>query len=78
MMALFKERGINPAAGCLPVFIQMPILIGFYHAISRMNNTPEINLGRFLRVCISRTKYYPSSSCRYYAINRFTYWPSNG
>lgn len=48
MMALFKERGINPAAGCLPVFIQMPILIGFYHAISRMNNTPEINLGEFL------------------------------
>ena len=47
MMALYKERGINPAAGCLPVFIQMPILIGFYHAISRMNNTPEINLGRF-------------------------------
>ena len=26
----------------------MPILIGFYHAISRMNNTPEINLGSFL------------------------------
>ena len=47
MMALYKERGINPAAGCLPVFIQMPILIGFYHAISRMNSTPEINLGDF-------------------------------
>jgi len=48
MMALFKERGVNPAAGCLPIFIQTPILIGFYHAISRMNNTPEINLGSFL------------------------------
>ncbi|WP_369758007.1 membrane protein insertase YidC [Paenisporosarcina sp. HGH0030] len=48
MMALFKEKGVNPAAGCLPVVIQMPILIGFYHAISRMNNTPEINLGSFL------------------------------
>lgn len=48
MMALFKEKGVNPAAGCLPVFIQMPILIGFYHAISRMNNTPEINLGDFV------------------------------
>ena len=34
--------------GCLPVLIQMPILIGFYHAISRMNATPEINLGTFL------------------------------
>ena len=48
MMALYKDRNINPAAGCLPIFIQMPILIGFYHAISRMNNTPEINLGDFL------------------------------
>ncbi len=48
MMGLFKDRGVNPAAGCLPIFIQMPILIGFYHAISRMNNTPEINLGDFL------------------------------
>ena len=48
MMALFKEKGVNPAAGCLPVVIQMPILIGFYHAISRMNSTPEINLGTFL------------------------------
>ena len=48
MMALFKDKGVNPAAGCLPVVIQMPILIGFYHAISRMNSTPEINLGSFL------------------------------
>ncbi|MGI2328449.1 membrane protein insertase YidC [Planococcus sp. YIM B11945] len=48
MMALFQEKGVNPMAGCLPVIIQMPVLIGFYHAISRMNNTPEINLGSFL------------------------------
>lgn len=48
MMALFQEKGVNPMAGCLPVVIQMPILIGFYHAISRMNNTPAIDLGTFL------------------------------
>ncbi|WP_425434998.1 membrane protein insertase YidC [Paenisporosarcina indica] len=48
MMALFKSKGVNPAAGCLPVVIQMPILIGFYHAISRMNSTEEINLGSLL------------------------------
>src|SRR5690242_13600519 len=27
-MALYKERGINPAAGCFPLLIQMPILFG--------------------------------------------------
>ncbi|RNF39936.1 membrane protein insertase YidC [Planococcus salinus] len=48
MMAMFQEKGVNPMAGCLPVLIQMPILIGFYHAISRMNATPEIDLGTFL------------------------------
>ncbi len=48
MMALMQNSGVNPAAGCFPVLIQMPILIGFYHAISRMNATPEIDLGTFL------------------------------
>ncbi len=47
MQKVMSERKINPAAGCLPILIQMPILIGFYHAINRMNLTPEINLGNF-------------------------------
>lgn len=48
MMALMKTSGVNPMAGCLPMVIQMPILIGFYHAISRMNATPAFDLGSFL------------------------------
>ena len=32
-MALFQKHDVNPMAGCLPLFVQMPILIGFYHAI---------------------------------------------
>ncbi|QCR34336.1 membrane protein insertase YidC [Lysinibacillus sp. SGAir0095] len=48
MMALMSNSGVNPAAGCLPMLVQMPILIGFYHAISRMNATPTIDLGTFL------------------------------
>lgn len=46
MQKIMKERKINPAAGCLPILIQMPILFGFYHAISRMNVTYDI--GNFL------------------------------
>ncbi|MEK5040623.1 membrane protein insertase YidC [Sporosarcina sp. FSL K6-3457] len=46
MQKVMSERKINPAAGCLPVIIQMPILFGFYHAISRMNVTYDI--GKFL------------------------------
>jgi len=34
MFALYKENGINPLnMGCLPILIQMPILMGFYYAI---------------------------------------------
>lgn len=45
MQKIMSERKINPLAGCLPVIVQMPILIGFYHAINRMNATPTIELG---------------------------------
>jgi len=44
-MALFQKHGVNPLAGCFPLLIQMPILIGFYHAIMR---TEEIAQYSFL------------------------------
>ncbi|ANE48766.1 hypothetical protein SY83_06710 [Paenibacillus swuensis] len=34
-MKLFQAQGVNPLAGCLPIFIQMPILIALYNAIVR-------------------------------------------
>src|SRR5690625_2772328 len=34
-MALFQKHGVNPLAGCLPIIVQMPILIAMYHAIMR-------------------------------------------
>ncbi|MDB5660820.1 MAG: rane protein insertase YidC [Cypionkella sp.] len=33
MMALYKERKVNPAAGCLPIFIQIPIFFSLYKVI---------------------------------------------
>ncbi len=32
-MALYKEAGVNPLSGCLPLLVQMPILFGLYSAI---------------------------------------------
>ena len=32
-MELYREYGVNPLAGCLPLLIQFPILIGLYRAI---------------------------------------------
>ncbi|MBI2068696.1 MAG: YidC/Oxa1 family membrane protein insertase [Candidatus Yanofskybacteria bacterium] len=31
-LALYRENGINPLSGCLPLLIQIPILIGLYQA----------------------------------------------
>jgi YidC/Oxa1 family membrane protein insertase len=30
MMNLYRERGINPAGGCIPMVVMMPVLIAFY------------------------------------------------
>lgn len=37
-MALYKEHGVNPAGGCLPALIQIPVFIALYQAI--MNILP--------------------------------------
>ena len=40
--ALYKEAGVNPLAGCLPLLIQMPILMGMYYALYNFTYpTPE-------------------------------------
>lgn len=45
MMALYKEEGVNPVAGCLPMLIQLPIIFGLF----TMLRDPSINGGVFLR-----------------------------
>ena len=33
MMALYKEEKVNPAGGCLPMLLQMPVFIGFFYVL---------------------------------------------
>ena len=33
LMELYKERGVNPAAGCLPLIIQMPIWFALFRVL---------------------------------------------
>lgn len=35
-MKLYKSKGVNPAAGCLPVLVQLPVLLGLYQLINRL------------------------------------------
>ena len=34
---LYKSEGVNPLAGCLPLLIQMPIMIGIFYGIRDYN-----------------------------------------
>lgn len=35
-MNLYKQHGVNPAAGCLPVLIQLPVLWGIYTVLQKV------------------------------------------
>jgi len=40
-MKLYREHGVNPLSGCLPMLIQLPIWIGLYSALINLSHTPE-------------------------------------
>ena len=42
-MALYKEHGVNPAAGCLPVILQLPILFALYQALIRASGNVALS-----------------------------------
>ena len=44
-MELYRKANFNPLAGCLPVFLQLPIFIGLYRALS---NSVDLRMAPFL------------------------------
>lgn len=43
LMAFYKEKGINPASGCLPMLIQLPILLALYRAFLQGVDPSRLN-----------------------------------
>ena len=35
MMALYREKGVNPASGCIPMLLTFPVLLAFYSLLSQ-------------------------------------------
>jgi YidC/Oxa1 family membrane protein insertase len=35
MMKLYREKGVNPASGCLPMLLTLPVLFAFYSLLSQ-------------------------------------------
>jgi YidC/Oxa1 family membrane protein insertase len=43
IMAMYKEHGVSPFGGCLPLLIQMPIFIAFYQSLMKMSKAEFLN-----------------------------------
>lgn len=44
LMQLYKEHNVNPIAGCLPILIQLPILIALYQAFMAGLNSESLSM----------------------------------
>lgn len=49
-MRLYKEHGVNPAAGCLPVIIQLPLIYALYQVL---NDIVKFNFNQINNVLYS-------------------------
>ena len=64
MMAIYKKYNINPMAGCLFAFLQLPIFIAFFEAVQR---TPVIFEDKFLGLQLGTTPSVGITSSSFYA-----------
>jgi YidC/Oxa1 family membrane protein insertase len=53
---LYKQHGVNPAAGCLPLLIQMPVLIALYNVFYQVLQNGNIAT---LLQDINKVVYFP-------------------
>lgn len=64
--ALYREYGVNPMAGCLPLLVQLPILMGLYQAIVKSLAATPIEL-----LDMSRRLWVPSLADQVPLHNKF-------
>ncbi len=58
VMELYKQNNVNPAAGCLPLIVQLPILYGLYYMIRLYQY--QFAKGDFLWIGSGLSHQYPS------------------
>jgi YidC/Oxa1 family membrane protein insertase len=70
LMKLYRERGVSPTGGCLPMFLQMPAFIVLYDVIRGLANTVKrgaaLTTGKTCRHEVCATpRYVPHHSAIY-------------
>lgn len=58
VMQLYKDHGVSPLGGCLPMVLQMPVLFAFYAAISVSIAARQAPLGLWLQDLSKMDPYY--------------------
>jgi YidC/Oxa1 family membrane protein insertase len=48
-MRIYREKGINPFASCLPTLVQFPIIIGLYQVITRSLSATPLDMLKLAR-----------------------------
>ncbi len=60
---MYKEMGVNPLAGCLPLLVQMPFLIAIFYALQGYPYNPEFE--HFFYGFLALAKQIRTISCQY-------------
>jgi YidC/Oxa1 family membrane protein insertase len=61
VMKLYKEHGVNPVGGCLPMMIQIPIFFGLFSMLGQAASCGT-RRSSGCRICRSRTLFSPSQA----------------
>ena len=65
LMKFYKQEGINPAAGCLPLLLQIPVFIALFRVINGLSHSGQL---AWLQITVPKPKYLSSGSDMYRAI----------
>lgn len=90
LMELYREHNVNPAMGCLPMVVQIPILFGLFYALLHLGNTLPTtfphscngfntqNASQWFQHCYAISNS-PGSTSKIYELFHATFlWMSNG
>ena len=58
VMNLYRERGVNPASGCVPMLLTMPVLLAFYSLLSMSIELRGAPFGWWIQDLSQRDPYY--------------------
>jgi YidC/Oxa1 family membrane protein insertase len=58
IMGLYKQEGVNPASGCVPMLLTLPVLFAFYSLLSQAIELRGAPFGLWIRDLSERDPYY--------------------